>query len=60
MTKKDYIIIAHAINNVGKNTPIQKKQQWQAIMNVVIELGRVLKEDNQKFDYQRFVHDCNN
>lgn len=60
MTKKDYIVIARALNKVGKNTPVQKKQQWQAIMNVVIALGQELQEDNPRFDYHRFVEACNN
>jgi hypothetical protein len=59
MTKKDYILIARALNNVGKKTDVRKKQYWQAIMDIVIVLGGELQQDNPRFDYSKFVEACN-
>jgi hypothetical protein len=61
MTKKDYIIIAEAINKEAKRinaSPNGNGQNSRTILNIIDNLGWVLKKDNPFFDNIKFEEAC--
>jgi hypothetical protein len=54
MTRKDYKVIAGAINDVLTTNVLTEDQRF-AIAKVTQTLGRELQRDNGRFDYGRFL-----
>ncbi len=66
MTKKDYILIAGAINVVKKGidnlphlTESARISRHQGISDIVIQLSGELKKQNPLFNHNKFVEACN-
>lgn len=58
MTKKDYILIAQALNNVKPFESNKDSQTYHDWERVVIEMMHVLQEDNPLFDRVKFTNAC--
>jgi hypothetical protein len=69
MTKKDYKLIAKAINESVKNTRILMlgngdndnlayTEQMLALNSVIEKIGIVLDKDNSRFDFDKFKDAC--
>ncbi len=63
MTKKDYVLIAGALHRSGMAKGLEKnaiKRQAGEDMRrlIAIDLASSLKEDNAKFDWDRFMEAC--
>ena len=56
MTRKDYVLLAQAIQN-ARMGDVPKLHQ-ASVNTVVDELCRVLKQDNPRFDSDRFKEQC--
>ena len=52
MTKKDYKMIAEAINRTCRKT------DWMPIYTLEEELCETFKQDNPRFDRERFLAAC--
>lgn len=64
MTKKDYELIAKAVV-AARNTEIQMGAEGEnlkivnyALGTLVGELGKLLMEDNERFDFDKFAKAC--
>jgi len=56
MSRKDYVLLANAINYEFRRTTTIDGQT--AICNVVYEIGTALKNDNERFDRDKFYNAC--
>lgn len=69
MTRKDYILIAAAIKETKEsvaleafNNSIDAKTLYEVLKNlnlVSVEISKVMKRDNIRFDVERFLNACN-
>ncbi len=62
MTKKDYVLIAGALNaivSVTRAEPVSKSEIRFAINEGINLLARDLQDDNPRFDFDRFIEAVN-
>ena len=66
MTKKDYILIAGAVNTLTKSTKaisVDEKLDVETldflVNQFINKLARVLSEENPLFDWDKFLEACN-
>lgn len=54
MSKKDYVLMAEVVATFNKRYPY-----WNALVKeLVSDLADALKEDNSRFDKERFMEAC--
>jgi len=58
MTRKDYILIASAINKAVKRYKERLDISTEAVSCLVDSLSVALSEDNPRFDWERFEEAC--
>lgn len=58
MTKKDYILIAEAIEGTLNNSYQWEQREKEAIHEVAERIAEALQKDNTRFDSIRFLEAC--
>lgn len=62
MTKKDYIRLAEALATAASHDRMftaPDRAVWQsAIAEAAVQIARVLRSDNSRFDWERFMDAC--
>lgn len=58
MSRKDHILIANAINYEFRR--VRTIDGEVSIMNVIEQLAQELKNDNHRFDRDKFIEACQN
>jgi hypothetical protein len=58
MTKKDYCLIATAINRARWNVSQCNQTSTESIDTLVVYLAAMLKQDNPRFDEDKFKKAC--
>jgi hypothetical protein len=56
MTRKDYELLANAINNEYRR--VQTNDGKTVIQNVIAEIGEALEKDSERFDCYKFEQAC--
>jgi len=54
-TKKDYILVADAINTILKSTMNLDTGGEVALKRLVTEIGLAFQRDNSRYDHSKFV-----
>ena len=58
MSKKDYVLIAGAINRRLGTFSNEATDCIYTVQDIANDLARVLAQDNPRFDYSRFIEAC--